>query len=199
MIRIVSGPARLLPASSATRGDVSTVLCPSSLLAAAEGPLRTGALSQASCSGRSAGVRQAQRRRSGDTQLLRAIAPPSAPAAGSRLGDNCEAVMQSLRDVGNLRNCLGKELLPEEIASVTKCLDSAHLGVDSCMVDGLPALRRHLMRYLAEAASSQTDDLELVCGRWGKDKDGDGDGGNQARRCFCRGERAVQGRGGAGW
>ncbi|KAG2451140.1 hypothetical protein HYH02_004407 [Chlamydomonas schloesseri] len=72
--------------------------------------------------------------------------------------------MQSLRDVDNLRNCLGKELLPEEVASLTKCLDSAHLSVDSCLVDGLPALRRHLMRYLAEASSSQTDDLELVEG-----------------------------------
>ncbi|KAG2425586.1 hypothetical protein HXX76_013629 [Chlamydomonas incerta] len=134
-------------------------------------------------------------RRAG-TVVPRAIAPPSMAqsGAGSRLGDDCEAVMQSLRDVDNLRNCLGKELLPEEVASLTKCLESAHLGVDSCLVDGLPALRHHLMRYLAEAASSQTDDLELVEGAMllveqlalalGDDGNSSGSSGTDPRRGF---------------
>ncbi len=50
----------------------------------------------------------------------------------------------------------------DEQRSLVKCLDSAQLGVDTCLVDGLPALRDHLLSYIEAVSVSQTDDLELV-------------------------------------
>ncbi|EFJ47401.1 hypothetical protein VOLCADRAFT_92062 [Volvox carteri f. nagariensis] len=52
----------------------------------------------------------------------------------------------------------------DEQRSLIRCLDSARLGVDTCLVDGLEALRDHLMSYIEAVAVSQADDLELVEG-----------------------------------
>ncbi|PNW70997.1 hypothetical protein CHLRE_17g742100v5 [Chlamydomonas reinhardtii] len=65
------------------------------------------------------------------------------------------------------------------------------------MVDGLPALRRHLMRYLAEAASSQTDDLELVEGAMLLVEQlalALGDDGNDSRNSATDNRRSFRGR-----
>ncbi|KXZ45604.1 hypothetical protein GPECTOR_53g97 [Gonium pectorale] len=71
--------------------------------------------------------------------------------------------MARLRDP-DMVNCFGEPLKPEEYKSLVKCLDSAQLGVDTCLVDGLPALQEHLIKYCRAVAASQTDDLELVEG-----------------------------------
>lgn len=54
---------------------------------------------------------------------------------------------------------------PNEQRSLVRCLDSASLGVDTCLVDGLGELRDHLMSYIEAVSTSQSDDLELVRGR----------------------------------
>ncbi|GLC45694.1 hypothetical protein PLESTF_000472300 [Pleodorina starrii] len=92
-----------------------------------------------------------------------ATASPASPTAWS-MDTDCEEVMGRLRDTEQLTNCLGARLTDEEQRSLIKCLDSARLGVDTCLVDGLPALREHMLSYIEAVSVSQTDDLELVEG-----------------------------------
>ncbi|KAG2484599.1 hypothetical protein HYH03_016640 [Edaphochlamys debaryana] len=72
--------------------------------------------------------------------------------------------MRSLRDTEALVNSLGEPLSDAEQASLLKCLNAASLGVDTCLVEGLPYLYTHMLHYLEEVSVSQSDDLELVEG-----------------------------------
>ncbi|GLI62736.1 hypothetical protein VaNZ11_005467 [Volvox africanus] len=92
-----------------------------------------------------------------------AIAPQLSPPLWS-IDTGCEDVMGRLRETEKLKTCLGAPLTEDEQRSLIKCLDSARLGVDTCLVDGLEALRNHMMSYIEAVAVSQTDDLELVEG-----------------------------------
>ncbi|GIL48880.1 hypothetical protein Vafri_5303 [Volvox africanus] len=92
-----------------------------------------------------------------------AMAPPQSPPLWS-IDTGCEDVMGRLRETEKLKSCLGAPLTEDEQRSLVKCLDSARLGVDTCLVDGLEALRNHMMSYIEAVAVSQTDDLELVEG-----------------------------------
>ncbi|GIL69188.1 hypothetical protein Vretimale_12671 [Volvox reticuliferus] len=92
-----------------------------------------------------------------------AMAPPKSPTLWT-IDTGCEDVMGLLRETEKLKTCLGVSLTDDEQRSLIKCLDSARLGVDTCLVDGLEALRNHMMSYIEAVAVSQTDDLELVEG-----------------------------------
>lgn len=70
--------------------------------------------------------------------------------------------MVNIRNTTMLTGSLGQPLSKEEQRSLLKCLDSARLGVDSCLVDGLTGLYDHLMAYIEEVSATQEDDLELV-------------------------------------
>ncbi|GFR46112.1 hypothetical protein Agub_g7600 [Astrephomene gubernaculifera] len=102
-------------------------------------------------------------RRNRRTWHCRAIAPPESPTDWD-VECSCEGVMERLRETDKLRNCFGEPLTSEERSSLLRCLDSARLGVESCLLAGLPALREHLMDYLGAAAATSSDDLQLVEG-----------------------------------
>ncbi len=78
----------------------------------------------------------------------------------------CEDFMVNIRNTTMLTGSLGQPLSKEEQRSLLKCLDSARLGVDSCLIDGLTGLYDHLMAYIEEVSATQEDDLELVRRAW---------------------------------